>query len=224
MTTGHGRLNAGQKPSHAVIFKAMTQESPGRTRLQPAEKREALLDAAIQLFRAKGVAETTVEDITRAAGVAKGTFYLYFQTKDALLADLRVEFAGQLEVFFREASPPDDPSAWRRYMSHLAETAVDLLVEERELRDLVAGLSGAHADGPLRAAMERAHGALTEVLHEGARVGALDIVDANAAAWLLLDFILAAGERASADYTNAGRYRRACANAVQRWLLKTELR
>ncbi len=45
-------------------------------------RRANLVDAAMAVFSAKGVAATSVDDIVRAAGVAKGTFYLYFETKD----------------------------------------------------------------------------------------------------------------------------------------------
>ena len=44
-------------------------------------KREAILDAAFLLFTTKGLTKTSVADITAAAGVAKGTFYLYFKDK-----------------------------------------------------------------------------------------------------------------------------------------------
>ena len=45
-------------------------------------RRQELLEAAVAVFSAKGVAAASVDDIVRAAGVAKGTFYLYFATKD----------------------------------------------------------------------------------------------------------------------------------------------
>jgi len=45
-------------------------------------RRQELIEAAIAVFSAKGVAAASVDDIVRAAGVAKGTFYLYFATKD----------------------------------------------------------------------------------------------------------------------------------------------
>ncbi len=45
-------------------------------------RREALLDAAFDVFTEKGVVASSVDDIVAAAGVAKGTFYLYFRTKD----------------------------------------------------------------------------------------------------------------------------------------------
>jgi AcrR family transcriptional regulator len=45
-------------------------------------RKGALVDAAFRVFMDKGVAASSVDDIVEAAGVAKGTFYLYFRTKD----------------------------------------------------------------------------------------------------------------------------------------------
>jgi AcrR family transcriptional regulator len=52
------------------------------------EKRERLCEAAATLFRVRGAASTAVEDIVRRAGVAKGTFYLYFHSKADILAEV----------------------------------------------------------------------------------------------------------------------------------------
>jgi AcrR family transcriptional regulator len=45
-------------------------------------RRTELVDAALAVFSTRGVAAASVDDIVQAAGVAKGTFYLYFSTKD----------------------------------------------------------------------------------------------------------------------------------------------
>jgi AcrR family transcriptional regulator len=50
-----------------------------------AETRERLFRAALKLFAEKGFAETTVEDITNAADVGKGTFFNYFPSKEHIL-------------------------------------------------------------------------------------------------------------------------------------------
>ena len=60
----------------------------GRRERHKAEIRDRLLRAAIKLFATRGFAATTVEEITEAADVAKGTFFNYFATKELLLADL----------------------------------------------------------------------------------------------------------------------------------------
>ena len=51
-----------------------------------------LLDAARQVFSQKGFHASTVDDITRSAGVAKGTFYLYFAEKPAIFYELMQSF------------------------------------------------------------------------------------------------------------------------------------
>jgi AcrR family transcriptional regulator len=55
------------------------------------EIRDRLYRAALALFAERGFLETTVEDITEAADVGKGTFFNYFPTKEHILA----EFGGQ---------------------------------------------------------------------------------------------------------------------------------
>jgi TetR/AcrR family transcriptional repressor of nem operon len=64
------------------------------TRTRPAEERRAdLLAAGRELFLAKGVAATSLDDITRAAGVSKGLFYLYFRAKEDLVLALQDQFS-----------------------------------------------------------------------------------------------------------------------------------
>lgn len=56
------------------------------------ERRRDLLDAGLAVFGRRGVGAATLEEITREAGVAKGTFYLYFSSKEHLLLALRQDF------------------------------------------------------------------------------------------------------------------------------------
>jgi TetR/AcrR family fatty acid metabolism transcriptional regulator len=57
-------------------------------RLDRTDKRDALLRAAIDTFAARGFFNAQVADIARAAGVAAGTVYLYFRSKDDLLISI----------------------------------------------------------------------------------------------------------------------------------------
>ena len=70
-----------------------TQTAPraGRRERHRTETRDRLYRAALALFAERGFLETTVEDITEAADVGKGTFFNYFPTKEHILA----EFGGQ---------------------------------------------------------------------------------------------------------------------------------
>ena len=67
---------------------------PGKRETQKTSRREEILQAAIELFSKKGFDLTTVEDITRTANIAKGTFYNFFPKKeDVLLYFLDKEIA-----------------------------------------------------------------------------------------------------------------------------------
>jgi AcrR family transcriptional regulator len=65
--------------------KPQATASSDRRRRRSAELRERLFRAALDLFAKKGFAETTVEDITNAADVGKGTFFNYFPSKNHIL-------------------------------------------------------------------------------------------------------------------------------------------
>ena len=53
----------------------------GRVDIKKQLKRDALMSSAFDLFTTQGFTETTIRDIVTRAGVAKGTFYLYFKDK-----------------------------------------------------------------------------------------------------------------------------------------------
>lgn len=60
---------------------------PGRRARKKAQTRRTIYDAATALFLARGYDAVTVDDVCRAADVAKGTFFLHFPSKDSLLAE-----------------------------------------------------------------------------------------------------------------------------------------
>jgi AcrR family transcriptional regulator len=62
----------------------MNQPASEKLAAEPQSSREALLNAALELFLEQGFAATRVEDIAARAGVSKGTVYLYFNTKREL--------------------------------------------------------------------------------------------------------------------------------------------
>jgi AcrR family transcriptional regulator len=75
-------LRAGRWGSYDLLVK----------RLSKAERRGQILEAAIRAFGAKGYHGTQVSDIIAEAGVARGTFYLYFESKreifEAIVSDI----------------------------------------------------------------------------------------------------------------------------------------
>lgn len=80
------------------------ERRPGERRTErKAEKRQAILDGAVQVFAEKGFFNATVAEIARAAGVADGTIYLYFKSKDDLLLSVFDEKMQELCAAAREA-------------------------------------------------------------------------------------------------------------------------
>src|SRR6185437_1659850 len=107
------------------------------TRTKPAEQRRAELLAAGQaLFLAKGIAGTSLEDITQRAGVSKGLFYLYFASKEDLVLALREQFSRDLADRMSaaiEAVPADPPTAWADRLDACARAGLE---RYRDLHDL----------------------------------------------------------------------------------------
>ena len=60
------------------------------------KNRRLILEAGIKVFIAKGVAETTVRDIIRSTGLASGTFYNYFKSKEDVLVAIFDDFAKEI--------------------------------------------------------------------------------------------------------------------------------
>jgi len=78
-----------------------TQSSSGKERPQRGERRAAILDAAIETFAQRGFHHARVSDVARQAGVADGTIYLYFKSKDDLLISLFEEKMEEIVQTFR---------------------------------------------------------------------------------------------------------------------------
>lgn len=67
-----------------------------RIRARKEEKKNALLNTAFKLFLDKGINNTSIDDITKNSGIAKGTFYLYFKDKYEVQDELIVRESKKL--------------------------------------------------------------------------------------------------------------------------------
>jgi len=72
----------------------------GRREENKARKRAALLQTGLAMFLDQGVASASVEQIAAGAGMARGTFYLYFDGKDALFEAVIGQFFDPLMAMF----------------------------------------------------------------------------------------------------------------------------
>ena len=89
-------------PSDPCLFRRRRKDA------RPAE----LLEAALTLFVEKGFSATRSEEVAKAAGVSKGTLYLYFPSKEELLKAVIQHFLGaEIEAGIKEAAAAEGPTA-----------------------------------------------------------------------------------------------------------------
>ena len=137
----------------------------------PEERRKDILDAAVAVFMRKGIADAKVEEITDLAEVSKGTFYLYFKTKDEAAAAAWQQhmntFAEVGEVILADTSRPLGERLVDAIES-LARFALDHADVHRALYD------AAGAEQVKSAANERLIPMIGSAVRSGVETGELD--------------------------------------------------
>ncbi len=160
------------------------------------ETRQNLLESAWQLFQDKGYEHTTVEDITEVADVAKGTFFNYFETREAMLSEIASWRIAMLRsrVFTAEDLPASIVARIKLLLQAMA-------AEFPTVSEMTRHLPGASAkrEGPHR---------LDSIVHElvqQAQVNGEIRVDVDAwlvARWLMTCFFYHAIRSRSAEETD----------------------
>lgn len=148
-------------------------------RRRPAEVRHhEILVAAASVLTEQGLQATTMADVAARAGLAKGTVYLYFASKDELLSGLRAAYLDR----FTEAVAPTDAAGPAAGIAHLLGALYSFAAENVALHHLLfheAGFSERDAFSSLRAR-------LAALVAEGAESGDFEVDDAKLTASFLL--------------------------------------
>ena len=100
----------------------MREKRPDKRKLQGAETKKKLYEVAERLFSEHDFASVNVEDITDAAGITKGGFYVHYESKDALIALLISNYAARADADYKafiSQLPPDMPT--NEVLSSLSE-------------------------------------------------------------------------------------------------------
>jgi AcrR family transcriptional regulator len=106
------------------------------------DKRVALLEAAEAVFVERGIAKATIDEITARAGVAKGTFYLYFSSKAEVVQALHDRlWQGHVALASEAASALVDGDWWP-VVDDFVERVLDYDLEHREWHRLAAQSGG----------------------------------------------------------------------------------
>jgi TetR/AcrR family transcriptional regulator, transcriptional repressor for nem operon len=163
-----------------------TSPTPPAARLprrQPADvRREQILDAAARVLVERGLAAATMAEVAEAASVAKGTVYLYFESKAELLAGLRARYFDDFAARLGEpaAGPPGPGIAAR--IERLVAASYDFALANHELHHVLFHQAG-FAE---RDTFARIRTLLAELIEAGQADGELEVADPPLATELLL--------------------------------------
>ena len=103
-------------------------------------KKEAIVDAAIEVFLEKGIEKTTVSHIVKVAGIAQGTFYLYFPSKLALMPVIAEEMVEKTMDIVQENV--QDDATFHEKLAQLVDAIFHVAKEYNEIQALIyAGLA-----------------------------------------------------------------------------------
>lgn len=102
------------------------------------QKKEALLNTAFELFISKGIHKTSISDIVEKAGVAKGTFYLYFTDKYDLRNKLISHKANQLFQDAYSALKQESLASFEDQVVFLCDFIINALDRDRSLLTLIS--------------------------------------------------------------------------------------
>lgn len=128
-------------------MRAVSQEdeSDGRSvraQRQRETRREEILHGARKLFAARGYHDVSISDLIESAGIARGTFYLYFDSKRAIFDELLEDF---LALLTREVKPVDvAPGAAppREQLHQIVRHTLSVIVANRDLAAIVLRKAG----------------------------------------------------------------------------------
>jgi AcrR family transcriptional regulator len=139
----------------------------GRRQRRSAQIRERLFRASLDLFAQRGFADTTVEDITNAADVGKGTFFNYFPSKDHLLLAFAEMQLSKLQSIVENLRTTGEPVP-----QFLRTLGIRMTEEPGRNPSMVRALLLANLSStPVRDAMRINHARAHELLSEFVKIG-----------------------------------------------------
>jgi AcrR family transcriptional regulator len=187
-------------------------DRPLRRRLRPEARKLEIVEAAERLLQTHG-SKVRVEDVVREAGVAKGTFFLYFPSWDDLLETVRARLVREFDAAYPQPTEVEGPVDWQELVAWAAGAFVDFTLSRRGIGEAVF-----HSDfAERRPLADHAIVRLTAVIRAGQQAQAFGPVDPEPTARLLFAAIHEAADAV------AGGADRATILAALRTLLRRTL-
>ncbi len=190
-----------------------------RRRMEPEQRRAELLGAAMDCFRERGVQNTAVSDIVRRAGVAQGTFYLYFDSKeDVTCAVVELMLEQLAERIERAIDLPDATAVEKLLVMRDAMLEISDEPHEIEMMELFHRPENKAVHDRVTAGFApRVAPVIEHIIAQGVDEGVFDVANPTLAAWYVLGGF-AAYEYDTADAAQAVPRMRELSNYVLRGL------
>ncbi|WP_461535369.1 TetR/AcrR family transcriptional regulator [Spongorhabdus nitratireducens] len=157
-------------------------------------KREQILEAALQLFMEKGFEKTPTSAISKTAGVATGTLFHHFKTKDELINALYLEIKMEMRDAI-QAHASQDNSIKSRFLAMCEAVMEWVLVHPEKFRFMAQFGNSAFIASSTRERVDQAFEESLSMLEEGMQNGTLNPLPVE-----LMNLQLASNLMASADY------------------------
>ena len=109
----------------------------GKVESNKLQKRNTLFTTAFELFHEKGFARTTISDIVNRAGLAKGTFYLYFKDKYDIRDKLIAHKTAQLLAAAHREIQIRKPDSFEESILMTADFLIDRLEKDQGLLSFI---------------------------------------------------------------------------------------
>jgi TetR/AcrR family transcriptional regulator len=192
--------------------------------------RERILEASMRLFLAKGFTGATTKELTVAAGVAKGTLYWHFKSKEQILEEILDTFSREFyDAAFEAANLCEDGFVKKfkvlyRFITEFARDKKELLLVSTTVVGEMAG-TGTSAEKRIKEIEMKAHGFFKTLLEEGQKEGVVPaVLDTDLHAHIILANFMGMHIKwcLHGDSINAPAYARAYRDAIFRGMGITE--
>lgn len=168
------------------------------------DRREDILRAGEKVFATVGFNQATIVELADAAQIGKGTFYLYFDSKDHLLGALWERYVDAIVTTTQ--SILGEGSAWWPTIDRLLTALIHHAVRNAELHRIVYGSANAKALEICKQANQRVIDLICAFVTQGAQAGAFQATDPSTAFRMiyhaadgLLDDLISTGDDIDAD-------------------------
>lgn len=154
----------------------MSKKKVSKRKIQAAETKRKIYEAARELFMEKNVDDVSVDSIVEKAGVSKGSFYVHYESKAALLYILIKDYVGEIDMDYKtylKSISPDKSTSEIIFL--LTEKIADILVNKighNNMKWLYESLfSSSISSEPTMSYNRELYKMFDEVLSDGIRKG-----------------------------------------------------